>query len=91
MNSKRLARLIRAILGGDFEFEARGRRRSREVALFLAGMELGVFMGVLLAPASRGRRGQVDEQTSRTDEFPTPSKEPLGETAAQSKAERSAS
>jgi hypothetical protein len=91
MDSRRLARLVRAILAGDFEFEAPGHRTSKGVALFLAGMGAGVLVGVLLAPAADGPKARVDEDGSKTGEVAAHPKEPLGETAGHSKAERSAS
>jgi hypothetical protein len=91
MDSRRLARLIRAVLAGDFEFEAPTHRTSRGVALFLAGMGAGVVVGVLLAPVADGHKARVAEAGSKTGEVAAHPKEPLGETAVHSKTERSAS
>lgn len=52
MDSRRLARLIRAVAAGDFDFEAPSRRTATGLALFLAGVGTGVLVGMLLAPSS---------------------------------------
>jgi hypothetical protein len=91
MDSRQLLRVIRAILAGDFKFETPSYRTSTGVALFLAGMGTGVLLGVLLAPASDSRSGGVKKDGSGSGEFATRPKEPSGEAAVQSKAERSAS
>lgn len=52
MNSKKLARFLRAVLAGDFDFDAPSHRASSNVALFLAGMGAGVLVGMLFAPVS---------------------------------------
>ena len=90
MDSRRLARLVRAILAGDVEFEAPSHRKSRGVALFLAGMGAGVLVGVLLAPAADGPKARVDEERSTGERAAHP-KDSLGEAAVHSRAERSAS
>jgi hypothetical protein len=90
MDSRRLARIIRAILAGDFEFEAPSRRTSTRVALFLAGMGAGVLLGALFAPASSAGRARVNQQESGTDAGTEP-KEPMAEPAVQGRRERSAS
>ncbi len=91
MDSRRLARLVRAILAGDVEFEAPSHRKSRGVALFLAGMGAGVLVGVLLAPAADGPKARVDEERSKTRERAPHPKDPLGEAAVHTRAEKSAS
>jgi hypothetical protein len=90
MDSRRLARIIRAILAGDFEFEAPSHRTSTGVALFLAGMGAGVLVGVLLAPAWRASTAPVDQQEPEAGVAMRP-KEPTGEPAVQDKRDRSAS
>jgi hypothetical protein len=90
MHSRRLARIIRAILAGDFEFEAPGHRTSTGVALFLAGMGAGVLVGVLLAPASRAGTARVNQKESGTD-VALPPKEPSGEPSVHAGRERTAS
>jgi gas vesicle protein len=52
MSSKRLARVLRALLSGDFDLEVPRRRTSSSVALFLAGVGTGMVLGMLFAPVS---------------------------------------
>jgi hypothetical protein len=66
--------------------EAPGYRTSTGVALFLTGMGAGVLLGVLLAPDSGSRTGEVNEDGSGSGGFATRPREPLGETAVQSTA-----
>ena len=88
MDSRRLARLIRAILAGDFKLEAPSHRTSRGVALFFLGMGVGILVGVLLAPAADDHKSRVDKEGSKTGEDAARPKEPLGETAVHNKTER---
>jgi|KBSMisStaDraftv2_1062788.scaffolds.fasta_scaffold43776_3 hypothetical protein len=90
MDSRRLGHILRAILRGDFEFEAPSHRTSTRVALFLAGMGAGVLVGVLFAPASSAGRARVNNQESGTDVSLRP-KEPSGEPTVKGMRERSAS
>ena len=90
MDSRRLARIIRAILAGDFEFEAPSHRTSTRVALFLAGMGAGVLVGVFLAPTSRAATPRVNKQASGTDVALRP-KEPSGEPLVHPEREQTAS
>lgn len=78
MDSRKLTRVLRGLLSGDFDFEAPSRRTSTGLALFLAGMGAGVVLGMLFAPA-RGEqlRSEVSERArqgyqkarSRAQEF----------------------
>lgn len=52
MDSRKLARVLRAVLSGDFDFEAPSHRTSSGVALFVAGLGAGVLVGMLFAPVS---------------------------------------
>jgi len=52
MDSKKLARFLRAVLARDFNFEAPSHRTSSSVALFVAGLGAGVLVGMLFAPVS---------------------------------------
>jgi YtxH-like protein len=96
MNSKKLGRLARAILTGDFDFKAPSRHGSTGLALFLAGVGTGVVVGMFFAPSSgeelrsdlkaRAREG-YNAARSKAQEFSTRPKSPSSETAA--KAEQS--
>jgi hypothetical protein len=91
MDSRQVVRVIRAILAGNFKFEAPSYRTATGVALFLAGMGTGVLLGIVLAPDSGSHTGRVNGDGSRSGELGRRPREPLGETAVHSKAERSAS
>ncbi len=52
MDSKKLARVLRAVLSGDFDFKAPSHRTSSGVVLFVAGLGAGVLAGMLFAPGS---------------------------------------
>ena len=52
MDSKKIGRVLRALVSGDFDFEAPRRRTSTNVAVFLAGMGTGMVLGMLFAPMS---------------------------------------
>jgi len=52
MDSKKLARFLRAVMSGNFDFEAPSHRTSSNVALFVAGLGAGVLVGMLFAPVS---------------------------------------
>ena len=52
MDSKKIARVVRALVSGDFDLEAPRRRMSLDVAMFLAGVGTGVVLGMLFAPVS---------------------------------------
>lgn len=97
MDSKRLARFLRAITAGDFSFEAPSHRTSSGLALFLAGMGAGVVVGMLLAPLSgKQMRTEVGERTragvgkikAQAQEFATRQKSAAGDvpTAAEKNA-----
>ena len=98
MNTEKIARIVRAVLAGDFDFDAPSRRTSSGVALFLAGLGAGVVVGMLFAPTSgeelrsgigeRTREG-IDKARSKAQEFSTRQK-PSRESSSSSE-ERSAS
>jgi len=52
MDSKKVARVLRALLSGDFDLEAPKRRTSSNLAIFLAGMGTGMVLGMLFAPVT---------------------------------------
>ncbi len=52
MDSKKLARFLRGVMSGNFDFEAPRHRASSNVALFVAGLGAGVLVGMLFAPVS---------------------------------------
>lgn len=96
MNSQKIARILRAVLAGDFDFEAPSHRTSSGVALFLAGLGAGVLVGMLFAPTSgeelrseigeRTREG-LDKARSKAQEFSSrqkPSREPSSPSAEKS-------
>ncbi len=63
MDSKKIARVVRALVSGDFDLEAPRRRTSSKVALFLAGMGTGVVLGMLFAPVTGEQlRSQVSDR-----------------------------
>ncbi len=64
MDSKKIARIVRAVLAGDFDFDAPSRRTSSGMALFLAGLGAGVLVGMLFAPSSGAElRSEIGERT----------------------------
>lgn len=66
MDSRELARVLRAFLSGDFDFEAPSRRTSTGWGLFLAGMGAGVVLGVLFAPMTGEQlRSEVSERATQ--------------------------
>ena len=99
MDSKRLARVLRAVLAGDFDFEARSHRPSSGFALFLAGVGTGVLVGMLFAPSSGEKlRSEIGDRTrdgferakSKAEEFAGRQKKTSSE-AGPATAERNAS
>ncbi len=52
MNSNKLARVLRALVSGDFDVRVPRRRASSNVALFLAGAGTGIMLGMLFTPVS---------------------------------------
>jgi gas vesicle protein len=98
MDSKKIARVLRALVSGDFDLEAPMRRTSSNVAIFLAGLGTGVVLGMLFAPVSgeqlrsgvsdRAREG-FEKAKSTAQEFASRQKGSQGVTAAS--AEKSAS
>jgi hypothetical protein len=92
MNSKKLSRLLRAVLAGDFDFEAPSHRKSSGVALFLAGLGAGVVAGMLFAPVSgeelrskvvdRAREG-LDKAKSEAENFSSRAKAPSAQSGSQ--------
>jgi gas vesicle protein len=96
MNSTKLSRLVRALLAGDFDFEAPSHRKSSGLALFLAGLGAGVVAGMLFAPVSgdelrsrvsdRAREG-FDKVKAGAEDLAARAKAPTGQTAAGSSAE----
>ena len=100
MDSKNLVRFLRAVLAGDFDFEAPSRRTSSGVALFLAGVGAGVLVGMLFAPVSgeqlrseigdRAREG-FERAKSKTEEFSARSNISESENSTSRAAEKSAS
>ncbi len=50
MDSRKLARIGRAVLAGDFDFQAPSRHASYGLAFFLAGLGAGIAVGVIFAP-----------------------------------------
>lgn len=52
MDSKKIGRVLRALVSGDVDFETPRRRTSTNVAVFLAGMGTGMVLGMLFAPVS---------------------------------------
>jgi gas vesicle protein len=98
MDSKKIARVLRALVSGDFDFEAPRRRTSSNVAIFLAGVGTGMVLGMLFAPVSgeqlrsevsdRAREG-FEKAKSTAQEFASWQKSSQGVTAAS--AEKSAS
>jgi gas vesicle protein len=52
MDTKRITRVLRALISGDFDLEAPRRRTSSNVAIFLAGMGTGMVLGMLFAPVT---------------------------------------
>lgn len=81
MNSTKVARVVRALLSGDFDVEIpRRRTSSSSVALFLAGVGAGIVLGMLFAPVSgeqlrsevsdRARQG-LESAKSTAREFAT--------------------
>jgi gas vesicle protein len=100
MDSKRLTRVLRALLAGDLDFGASRRRRSSRAAFFLAGVGTGVLVGMLVTPASgkklrgdigaRAREG-FDKVRSKTPGFAGRQKTPSGETSLAATAEKNVS
>src|SRR5437868_6934432 len=92
MNSKKLSRLLRAVLAGDFDFEAPSHRKSSGIALFLAGVGAGVIAGMLFAPVSgeevrskvvdRAREG-LDKAKSEARNFASRAKAPSAQSGNQ--------
>ena len=89
MDSKRLARVLRAVLAGDFDFDAPSHRTSSGIALFLAGLGAGVLVGMLFAPASGETfRSEIGEKArdgfekakSKAQDFAGRQKNPSSET-----------
>ena len=52
MDTRKFARIARAILSKDFVFEAPSHRVSSGLVLFIAGMGVGFIAGILFAPVS---------------------------------------
>jgi gas vesicle protein len=52
MDTKRITRVLRALISSDFDLEAPRRRTSSNVAIFLAGMGTGMVLGMLFAPVT---------------------------------------
>ena len=52
MDSKKIARVLRALFSGNFDLEVPRRRTSSNVALFLTGVGTGVILGMLFAPVT---------------------------------------
>lgn len=63
MDSQKIARVLRALVSGDFDLEAPRRRTSSNVAIFLAGMGAGMVLGMLFTPV-RGEqlRSEVSDR-----------------------------
>jgi gas vesicle protein len=63
MDSKKIARVLRALVTGDFDLEAPSRRTSSNVAVFLAGMGTGIVLGMLFAPVTGEKlRSEVSDR-----------------------------
>lgn len=52
MNTNKLARVVRALVSGDFDLEVPKRRTSSGIALFLGGVGTGMILGMLFAPVT---------------------------------------
>jgi len=91
MDSKRLARVLRAVLAGDFDFDAPSHRTSSGIALFVAGLGAGLLVGMLFAPTSgetfrseigdKARDG-FEKARSKAQDFAGRQKNPTSETAS---------
>ncbi len=78
MNSNKVARVLRALVSGDFDVDVPRRRTSSNIALFLAGVGTGIMLGMLFTPVSgeqlrskvsdRAREG-LDKAKSAAQEF----------------------
>lgn len=52
IDSKKVARMARAILSGDMDFSVPRKKRNSGLPLFLAGLSAGAALGILFAPGS---------------------------------------
>ena len=52
MNTNKFARVVRALVSGDFDLEVPKRRTSSGIALFLGGVGAGIILGMLFAPVT---------------------------------------
>lgn len=63
MNTNKLARVVRALVSGDFDLEVPKRRTSSGIALFLGGVGTGIILGMLFAPVTGEElRSEVSER-----------------------------
>ncbi|HZQ69609.1 MAG TPA: YtxH domain-containing protein [Terriglobales bacterium] len=63
IDTKKIMRMVRAVLAGDVDIDIPSRRASSGVPLFLAGLASGVVLGILFAPgAGEETRSQIADR-----------------------------
>jgi YtxH-like protein len=87
IDSKKAARVVRAILSGDVDFSLPRKKRTSGIPLFLAGLGTGAALGILFAPGSgEETRKHIAERTqdgidmakTRSQELSRRAKETVG-------------